>query len=111
MIGELKDAGATVLLSSHALTELEERADRVLIMHRGRLVADGTIGELRRLADLPVRMRLTVNGAWTDDHARLLARGAGWRARAGRSTLTCPARDKMAVMRAARRASGRRSST
>ena len=36
MIGKLKDAGATVLLSSHALTELEERADRVIIMHRGR---------------------------------------------------------------------------
>ena len=100
MIGQLKDAGATVLLSSHALTELEERADRVLILHRGRLVADGTVGELRRLADLPVRMRLTVNGAWTEDHARLLAQSCRVAREGAGVTITCPARDKMAVMRA-----------
>ena len=51
MIGQLKDAGATVLLSSHALTELEERADRVMILQGGRMLADGTVAELRRLAD------------------------------------------------------------
>ena len=38
--------------------------------------------ELRRLADLPVRMRLAVNGAWTDDHERLLGPRPRWRARA-----------------------------
>ena len=32
-----------MLLSSHALTELEERADRVIIMNRGVKVADGSI--------------------------------------------------------------------
>jgi Cu-processing system ATP-binding protein len=53
-----RDAGTTVLLSSHILTEIEERADRVIIMHQGRLVAIGTIGELRRLSHLPVRVRL-----------------------------------------------------
>ena len=52
--------GTTVLLSSHALTELEERAGRVIIMNRGLKVADGTLEELRRLARLPTRIRVKV---------------------------------------------------
>jgi Cu-processing system ATP-binding protein len=55
--------------------------------------------ELRRLADLPVRMRLTVNGAWTDDHARVLARSAKVSREGAGVTLTCPAHEKMAVVR------------
>jgi Cu-processing system ATP-binding protein len=62
IIARLAAAGATVLLSSHALTELEERAGRVIIMNRGIKVADGSIDELRRLARLPTRIRLRVAG-------------------------------------------------
>ncbi|TGN90022.1 ABC transporter ATP-binding protein [Bradyrhizobium yuanmingense] len=62
VIARLAAEGATVLLSSHALTELEERAGRVIIMNRGLKVADGTIDELRRLARLPTRIRLKVSG-------------------------------------------------
>ncbi|MCB8820560.1 ABC transporter ATP-binding protein [Microvirga rosea] len=58
IIEELRSHGATVLLSSHALTELEERASRVVIMNRGIKVADGTLDELRRIAQLPTRLRL-----------------------------------------------------
>lgn len=58
IIHELRENGATVLLSSHALTELEEQADRVIIMNRGIKVADGSIDELRQVASLPVRLRL-----------------------------------------------------
>jgi Cu-processing system ATP-binding protein len=62
VIQRLAADGATVLLSSHALTELEERAGRVIIMNRGIKVADGSIAELRRLAQLPTRIRLKVAG-------------------------------------------------
>ncbi|TWB04666.1 ABC transporter ATP-binding protein [Bradyrhizobium stylosanthis] len=62
VIARLASEGATVLLSSHALTELEERAGRVIIMNRGVKVADGSIEELRRLARLPTRIRLKVSG-------------------------------------------------
>ena len=44
-----------MLLSSHALTELEERAGRVIIMNRGIKVADGSLDELRRIARLPTK--------------------------------------------------------
>jgi Cu-processing system ATP-binding protein len=59
--------GTTVLLSSHALTELEERAGRVIIMDHGIKVADGSIDELRRLARLPTKIRLKVSGLGSDD--------------------------------------------
>ncbi|GAA4256804.1 ABC transporter ATP-binding protein [Azospirillum formosense] len=59
IVRSLRDAGTTVLLCSHALTELEGQADRVVVMNRGRKVADGSLATLRGLAQLPVRIRLT----------------------------------------------------
>ena len=98
-VQELRSGGATVLLSSHALGELEQRAERVLIMHRGRLIADGTIADLRRLANLPVRMRLRVNGGWPAEGLRDLPAGASATRRDGVVDVTCPDPQKMAVMR------------
>ena len=43
IIGELARNGATVLLSSHALAEIEPEVDRVVALIQGRKVADGTI--------------------------------------------------------------------
>ena len=94
----LRSRGATVLLSSHALGELEQRAERVLIMHRGRLLADGTIAELRRLAELPVRMRLRINGGWPGIEAALPS-GTQVVRRNGTVDLTCPEPRKMEVIR------------
>jgi ABC-2 type transport system ATP-binding protein len=45
-------AGACVLLSSHLLHLVEEVCTRVIIMDRGRKVADGTVKELASRADL-----------------------------------------------------------
>lgn len=58
IVAELRADGATVLLSSHALTELEGKADRVVIVNRGVKIADGTIEELRQIAKLPTRIRV-----------------------------------------------------
>jgi Cu-processing system ATP-binding protein len=67
ILNELRDDGATVLISSHALNELEDRAEHVLIMNRGLLVAQGTLAELRSLSKLPIRVSLDLlpgaNGA------------------------------------------------
>ena len=62
VIQRLAAEGTTVLLSSHALTELEERAGRVIIMNRGIKVADGSIERLCNIARLPTRIRLRVAG-------------------------------------------------
>jgi ABC-2 type transport system ATP-binding protein len=49
-IGEAKQRGQTVFLSSHILSEVEALCDRVGILRGGRLVDEGTLAELRHLA-------------------------------------------------------------
>jgi len=56
ILGQLRDRGVTVLLSSHALSELQGNVDRVLVLNRGSLIADGSLSALRDLAHLPVRI-------------------------------------------------------
>lgn len=64
--------GAAILLSSHALTEVEARTDRLLILSGGRMVAEGSLPQLRREAALPVAMHITaINGYDTDILAAL----------------------------------------
>jgi len=48
-IARVKDAGATVLLSSHILSEVELLCDRVSIIRAGRIVESGTLAQLRHL--------------------------------------------------------------
>jgi Cu-processing system ATP-binding protein len=58
ILDELRNDGATVLISSHALNELEDRAEHVLIMNRGLLAAQGTMAELRTISQLPIRIAI-----------------------------------------------------
>ena len=44
----LAESGMTIFLSTHQLSVAEEMADRIGIIHRGRLIALGTVEELRR---------------------------------------------------------------
>lgn len=48
-IALVREAGATVLLSSHILSEVEQLCDRVSIIRAGRVVETGTLAELRHL--------------------------------------------------------------
>jgi ABC-2 type transport system ATP-binding protein len=49
VVQELRDAGRSVLLSSHILSEVEALCDRVTIIRAGRAVETGTFDELRHL--------------------------------------------------------------
>ena len=82
ILQELRDDGAMVLISSHALNELEDRAEHVLIMNRGVLVAQGTLAELRSISQLPIRLTLDLASAagnampsWVPADSIALARG------------------------------------
>jgi Cu-processing system ATP-binding protein len=59
VVESCRDAGATVLISTHALAEIEGRTDRIAVLSNGRLVAVGTLEELRRETGLPVAIRVT----------------------------------------------------
>ena len=60
LIDALHKEGATSVISSHALNEVEARANRFVIMKAGVIVASGTLDELYQLAALPVRLRISV---------------------------------------------------
>jgi len=48
-IEDLAARGATVLLTTQYLDEAEHLADRIAILHGGRIIVDGTLAELRKL--------------------------------------------------------------
>jgi ABC-2 type transport system ATP-binding protein len=55
---EAKEAGRTVLLSSHILAQVEALADRVSIIRSGRIVETGTLSELRHLSRTTITVGL-----------------------------------------------------
>ncbi|GAB3838187.1 ABC transporter ATP-binding protein [Micromonospora andamanensis] len=69
-IREVKDAGRTVLLSSHILAQVEVLADQISIIRQGRIVETGSLTELRHLTRTSVE-------AVTDRPADGLANLAG----------------------------------
>ncbi|HAP91453.1 MAG TPA: export ABC transporter ATP-binding protein, partial [Arthrobacter bacterium] len=49
VVKELANQGTTVLLTTQYLDEAEQLADRIAILHEGRIIANGTLAELKRL--------------------------------------------------------------
>ena len=56
-VRQLADEGRTVLVSSHALSEVEQTADHVLLIAKGRLVRSSTLTALRAEASIGCRVR------------------------------------------------------
>jgi len=74
LVRGLADQGRTVLVSSHVLAEVAQTVDQVVIIDRGRLVAQSTLAALTAGADKTVRVRTPQPEALRD---LLVARGAG----------------------------------
>lgn len=47
LLRELKDEGRTILLSTHMMAEAEKMADEIILIHRGKVVLDGSLDEVR----------------------------------------------------------------
>jgi ABC-2 type transport system ATP-binding protein len=73
LVRGLADQGRTVLVSSHLLAEVAQTVDQVVIIDRGRLVAQSTLAALTAGADRTVRVRTAQPEALRD---LLVARGA-----------------------------------
>ena len=71
---QLRDAGKTVLISSHILTELSGFCNKAAIMERGKLVMSGTIAELGQKMG---RRQMSVKWRNADDQALQILKGAG----------------------------------
>ncbi|NEN76238.1 ABC transporter ATP-binding protein [Pelistega sp. NLN82] len=63
IVGELKAKGTTILLSTHALAELEGYADRIVVMKNGVKLADGTLKTLQSQSGLPERIEVKFKSA------------------------------------------------
>lgn len=75
----MRAEGTTILMSSHALTELENRVGRVIIANRGKIIADGSLDDLRHIARLPVRIRVSLAEGETAPHSTGQSLRIGWR--------------------------------
>ncbi len=95
IVADLANSGSAVLLSSHALTELEARTDRIAIMSKGNLLADSSLSELRHSAQLPIQVHVTTSEADAD---RIAAELGGARVNGRSITLTCQQDDKIAML-------------
>ena len=89
MLNIVRDEARTVFISSHQISDLERFADRVGVLHKGRLVAEGSTGEL---------VDRHVQAEWVAENADAFAHtpgltvqerdGPNWRGVV--DTLTCP---------------------
>ncbi|MFJ4720372.1 ABC transporter ATP-binding protein [Streptomyces luteogriseus] len=68
---EQADQGRTVLFATHYLEEADAVADRVLVLHRGRLIADGTAAEIKARAGAR-RVSFDLEGAIDEPALRAL---------------------------------------
>jgi ABC-2 type transport system ATP-binding protein len=76
LLEELRRRGASVLLNTHLLTEVEHVCDRVLILDRGTIVAAGAPVELTRARGVQVELASGIrvfDGATRDDVPRIVA--------------------------------------
>lgn len=53
----------TILVSSHILSEISQTCDRILVLHKGRIVAEGTEAQLSERLDRQARVVLVVRGS------------------------------------------------
>ena len=74
----------TILICTHNLAEAQELCDRVIILRRGRVVADGTPAQVTDAASIPVGVEIEVDAGHVDAAMRIAtARASGGAADAG----------------------------
>jgi ABC-2 type transport system ATP-binding protein len=87
-----RERGATVLLSTHLLAEVEEVCSRVVILNHGKVIAEGTVAEVARKAAAPRRARIRVPADLSRAALASLSNGrfAATELRAGELQVTWP---------------------
>jgi ABC-2 type transport system ATP-binding protein len=73
LISRYGEAGRTVILASHVLHEVEAVTDRLILLHHGRLLAEGRLAEIRELVDRKPRQVVLSGGDLRQIAASVLA--------------------------------------
>ena len=102
ILRQMKDEGATVMLTSHILSEIQERVDRLGIMKNGKIQAIGTVQSLREAMALPMWFELRLAaGAEPSVRLALASLDVGEiRIEGDIARVHCPREAKMAVLKA-----------
>ena len=92
--------GATIVITSHILAEIEDRVDRLLILDAGRVAALGTLAELRAQHVLPSTIEVQLRPGQGAHGAALLAplTGVVVNLDADHASIACPAAQKAPVL-------------
>jgi Cu-processing system ATP-binding protein len=102
LLRELETDGVTIVLSSHSLSEIQDRVTRLAIMVAGRIRVSGTVAELRDHVALPLGVRLSVRPG-AEGAIRSLLDGmavSDLESTEGRLSFRCPRGAKMVVLAA-----------
>lgn len=100
MLGEFKAEGVTLVLSSHILSEIQERVDRLAIMAAGKVRAVGTLQSLREHVHLPVRIIVSLaaaNASRLLDECKLMGIDASQR-RSDQIEISCTREQKIQMI-------------
>lgn len=62
LLDDLRGTGTSILLSSHALAEVEAHITSIAMMRKGVLVARGSVSGLAEAANLPMRIDVSITG-------------------------------------------------
>lgn len=92
--------GATIVITSHMLAEIQDRVDRLMILDGGRIAALGTLAELRARHVLPSTVEAQLRPGQGATAAGLLAHLAGVTVSpdGDHVSISCPAAHKVAVL-------------
>ena len=70
-IKKLRDDGATIIYTTHYMEEVEILCDRVIIIDKGKILAEGTIDELKKQAKIEEKVTVEVSDLTSDKIAKI----------------------------------------
>ncbi len=106
LVDSLSQRGKTIILSTHLLSDVNEIANRVVVLNAGRLIAGGSVDEILKKVELSTRILITLNEALKPESASsvenlLVKAGAKDVSTEGEFiTVSVEAYDKIAVLEA-----------
>ncbi len=100
ILHEVQGRGATIIITSHILAEIQERVDRLVILNSGQIAAHGTLAELRAQRVLPSVIQARIGVGHGETVKAALAHLAGLTLRSDEDCLhiSCQAVQKVAVL-------------
>ena len=100
ILRQVQAQGATIILTSHILAEIQERVDRLVILQTGQIAAQGTLAQLRTQRVLPSVIEVTLAPGQQAGIEAGLARMTGLQISMNgqRARISCPPAQKVAVL-------------